>query len=276
MTDLEIQELKSRAGKSIYKSFVRSRSKEDSSGGFRGPCPIHKGKDKTAFSVFKKGGAWMWHCHTECNEGGDVIKFVRKLNDVEFPAALTQIQELLDGRTAPAEPETAEAAESDTPEPWPEWLPWYPTGWQPITQATRDAIAAKRVDHTPGLQAMRDGGVVEAKGKFVAFPCIVSGEVRNLRVLDFTRPKDDWQFWQFRPGPLPGTKICPDTSVLFSPFDLLNIDIFEPVYIVEGQWDCLTMMESGFQTVGLLSAGQPTVSKDALKVLVNAVTVHLN
>lgn len=272
MTDAQIQELKDRAGKSVYKRLVRRQSKEDGKGGFRGVCPIHRGQDATAFSVFKKAGEWKWHCHTECNEGGDVIKFVRRLEGMEFPQALSRLRELLDGAPHTVAPETSEPEtdEPDAIESWPSWLPLYPTEWQPISQNTRDAIAAKRKDYTPGLQVMRGAGVVEAKGKFVAFPCKVGEELRNLRVLDFIKPKEDWVFWQFRPGPAPGTKIPPDTTVVFAPFDLRGVDPFSPLYLVEGQWDALTMKESGFQTVALLNAGQPSIAKDVLKHLETA------
>jgi hypothetical protein len=93
-------------------------------------------------------------------------------------------------------------------------------------------------------------------------------------VLDFTKPKDAWQFWQYRPGPEPGKRIAPDKAILFSPQPLELIDPFEPVFVVEGQWDALTMHEHGYPCVSLLSAGQPTIAPDVLDYLGRAESIY--
>lgn len=50
----------------------------------RGPCPIHRGDNRTAFA---HGDEW-WHCYTRCG-GGDVIALVQAIRGGSFRDALT-------------------------------------------------------------------------------------------------------------------------------------------------------------------------------------------
>ena len=58
---------------------------DKSSDGWRGPCPVHKGEDKTAFHVLPDG-RWC-HCFTQCGRVGDVIALVRALDSLTFKQA---------------------------------------------------------------------------------------------------------------------------------------------------------------------------------------------
>lgn len=50
-----------------------------SGNGWRGACPLHRGDNPIAFSIFTgHDGMQRWHCFTGCNEGGDAIDFVRR------------------------------------------------------------------------------------------------------------------------------------------------------------------------------------------------------
>src|SRR5512138_1474230 len=45
-----------------------------SGGELRGICPLHKGDNPTAFSVYTDPtGHERWRCYTQCNTGGDAI-----------------------------------------------------------------------------------------------------------------------------------------------------------------------------------------------------------
>jgi hypothetical protein len=70
-----IPELLARRGHDLNRSGTR---------GFRGPCPIHKGGNKTAFSVQSDGRGFC--CHS-CGKKGDVIDLVMALDGLSFPAA---------------------------------------------------------------------------------------------------------------------------------------------------------------------------------------------
>lgn len=45
-------------------------------GGYVGTCPIHKGNNKRAFHINERG---LWFCFTKCNEGGDIIDFIKAM-----------------------------------------------------------------------------------------------------------------------------------------------------------------------------------------------------
>lgn len=57
---------------------------------WRGSCPLHHGKDAN-FAVNPDTGHWF--CHSQCQEGGDILDFVRKQQGFDFPAALAHVAE---------------------------------------------------------------------------------------------------------------------------------------------------------------------------------------
>lgn len=71
---------------------------------YMGLCPFHAHKNNTpSFAVWPDTGTWR--CFGQCNEGGDVFKFVMKRDSVDFPEALRMLAALtgvtLKPQTAP-------------------------------------------------------------------------------------------------------------------------------------------------------------------------------
>lgn len=59
---------------------------------WRGPCPLHGGKNKTAFCIFTgDDNRQRWHCYTDCNTGGDAIDFVRRWQNLDFVGAVNYL-----------------------------------------------------------------------------------------------------------------------------------------------------------------------------------------
>ena len=70
----------------IGESGVRLRK---SGRNYTGFCPFHPNKRTPAFVVWPETGTWR--CFGECNEGGDVFKFVMKKDGIDFREALTRL-----------------------------------------------------------------------------------------------------------------------------------------------------------------------------------------
>jgi len=59
-------------------------------------CPLHKGDNPTAFSVYKgDDGHDRWHCHTKCDAGGDAIDFIRRWRGLDFIGAVKYLAEMI-------------------------------------------------------------------------------------------------------------------------------------------------------------------------------------
>jgi DNA primase len=58
---------------------------------FTGFCPFHPNSRTPAFVVFPDSGTWR--CFGQCNEGGDIFKFMMKKEGWDFPEALRALAE---------------------------------------------------------------------------------------------------------------------------------------------------------------------------------------
>ena len=58
---------------------------------YTGFCPFHSNTRTPAFVIWPESGTWR--CFGECNDGGDVFKFVMKKEGIDFKEALTRLAE---------------------------------------------------------------------------------------------------------------------------------------------------------------------------------------
>src|SRR3972149_9884122 len=58
---------------------------------YTGFCPFHDNKRTPAFVIWPETGTWR--CFGQCNEGGDIFKFVMKKEGWDFPEALRRLAE---------------------------------------------------------------------------------------------------------------------------------------------------------------------------------------
>ena len=56
---------------------------------YTGFCPFHDNKHSPAFVVWPETGTWR--CFGQCNEGGDIFKFVMKREGLDFKEALQKL-----------------------------------------------------------------------------------------------------------------------------------------------------------------------------------------
>src|SRR5262245_66140355 len=79
---------------------------------YTGFCPFHDNKHTPAFVVWPETGTWR--CFGECNEGGDIFKFVMKKEGIDFREALARLAARAGVQLpayAPEKPEQREAYE---------------------------------------------------------------------------------------------------------------------------------------------------------------------
>ena len=56
---------------------------------YKGHCPFHDDKKTPSFSVNPEQN--LWHCFG-CDEGGDAIRFIEKIDKVTFPEAVARLR----------------------------------------------------------------------------------------------------------------------------------------------------------------------------------------
>ncbi len=74
-----------------------------------GFCPFHPNSRTPAFVVFPESGTWR--CFGQCNEGGDIFKFVMKKEGWDFGEALRYLAERAGVQLKPPTPEEQAAAD---------------------------------------------------------------------------------------------------------------------------------------------------------------------
>jgi len=78
---------------------------------FTGFCPFHANTRTPAFVVFPETGTWR--CFGECNEGGDIFRFVMKKEGVDFREALKMLADRAGIQLEPLTPQKKERNERE-------------------------------------------------------------------------------------------------------------------------------------------------------------------
>ena len=76
---------------------------------YSGFCPFHSNTRTPAFAVFADSGTWR--CFGQCNDGGDIFKFVMKKENWDFSEALQYLAERAGVQLKPPTPEEQATAE---------------------------------------------------------------------------------------------------------------------------------------------------------------------
>ena len=84
----------------IVSETVKLRRSGKSLSGF---CPFHPNSRTPAFVVFPDSGTWR--CFGQCNEGGDIFKYVMKRDGMDFSQALKYLAERAGVQLTPSSPE---------------------------------------------------------------------------------------------------------------------------------------------------------------------------
>ena len=73
---------------------------------WRGPCPVHCGKDPN-FAVSAETGLAL--CHSQCGRGWDILSLEQELSGLDFPRAKDRVWEILGRPKVPWEERNVQA-----------------------------------------------------------------------------------------------------------------------------------------------------------------------
>ena len=104
----EIEEIKARLD--IVDIVSENVQLKRSGKNYTGFCPFHANTRTPAFVVWPDSGTWR--CFGECNEGGDIFKFVMKRDGVDFSEALRILAEKAGVQLRPPTPQEQAAVET--------------------------------------------------------------------------------------------------------------------------------------------------------------------
>ena len=218
---------------------------------YRIPCPIHNGRDAN-FSVSERDG--LWNCFSVCGRGGSVIDLVSALDRIEPRDAVKKLAQ--DFHVEPAALETlaardyqskiqrfAEFKKVDSVEKTPETT---------MLEVGYRGLSEKTIQHW-GLAKSKDGIYIplfDGRGR----PCGFS-----IRRFD-GKPKYDNAH---------GVGKCLPFGLAQNSSDIIREGF---TYVVEGQFDAITLWQKGYKNVIALM-GSSLTEQQAMLIL--AVTSNL-
>jgi DNA primase len=250
----------------LFDQFKRSANGESLSG----PCPIHKGTNATQFRVSLTKNCW--NCFSGC-EGGNVLDFVAKLENVTLHAAAVKLSEWFDlsaqqppsnrkaehpVREAQAPPADKPAKRSNPP-PADDSTPNKPLGFQLENLDLNHPYLTERgltkesiVDFGLGYcsKGMMTGRIVipihNVEGKVVAYAGRWPGE-----------PTGDAPKYKLPTGFRKSLELFNLDRAIKAPTD-------QPLVIVEGFFDCIKLWQHGVRRVVALMGSSLSPAQEEL------------
>ena len=247
MEDLDA--LKSDPG--VLRVYAKYVSLKRAGNKYVGKCPLPEHSDGSpSFTVFSDMRASCFGCGANLN----IFQLVMKLDNVDFKTAVAKVKAEVGDTSWSAAKAKVESTFRPVAEP-----KIYKTvaldAWGKLEQRLESSPAgitflqeergidfetAKRLRlwyvQDIGLLARAEGAEVSNKG-WIAFPSISDGKVVSVKYRSIVAKRFSRQ-----PG------------MATALFGTEEIDVFEPVYITEGEFDQLSLAQAGFRAVSLPSA----------------------
>lgn len=243
----------------VYGSYVKLRKENDK---WVGICPLHSEKSGS-FVVYAKD--MLYHCFG-CNASGNCIQLVQKMDNISFKDAVEKVKEAVGGKW-----ESQRVAVEQTFRPVVETekkhitlsLDQYKKYEENLktSKPAQEWLKSRGIEmetalrlHTGFVQnlGMRAGQSNQdiAAGGWIAFPCVAGDKVTSVKYRSIVRKAFTKQ-----------------SGMATALYNTDAIDVFEDVYLAEGEVDSITLEQAGFRSVSLASASShPTAEqKDLLK-----------
>ena len=231
--------------------------------GYQGKCPLHS-DSSPSFSVYPD---MRWTCFSGCGSG-NIFQLVEKLENIPFKEAVDFVKKEIG-----SDWESSKEKVDRVFRPVAEVSKVYRTisleAWAKTEAALADSAPAKKYLADRGItyetakklhfgfvqdiKTLANGGGEDICDKgWVALPYIDESVVRMVKFRSIVRK---------RPG---GFARQPNMETCL--FNTNTIDVFEPVYLVEGEYDAAILEQVGFHAVSICSASTyPTAAhKDQL------------
>lgn len=233
----------------IYSQYVKGLKKTGDK--YVGLCPIH-GEKSPSFTVFAD---MRFNCFG-CGAAGNVFQLLEKVDGCDFKTAVEKVKKELGGWfeakekvesvfhpvSEPKVYKTIELEKWQKPEDSlthsEAGLKWL-SSERGIGPGTAQRLHLGYVQNLGNL-AGPDGADIADKG-WVAFPSVEGDKVVSVKYRSIVRKK---------PG---GFARQPGMTTAL--FNTETISSFDPVFVVEGEIDCLTLEQAGFNSVSVPSAG---------------------
>lgn len=225
-----------------------------------GPCPVHGGDNRSAFSVDRERD--LWFCFTRCQAGGDVIDLAWHLSGQSWPRAAHWLQRLAAAPTSPPPFDLAQGPAEGTRstfQPFTRCLPLQ--GSHPFFRALRIHEATLRL-----FEAGAWGG-----GGFLKGTLAVRLHDSDGRPLGYAGRRLDqaaihrWGKWKWPPR-------LPKAQLLWN-WHRVVPDTDAGLIVVEGPWSVMKLWQAGFKNAVALCGAH--ISEPQARLLARATRVTL-
>ena len=214
-----------------------------------GPCPVHGGDNPNAFVISLSKN--IWHCFTQCNAGGDVVKLVRRLDSKTYrqtaaylaslantPKASFRVQQT--HKTKPFRPFTR----SLTLNPSTPWL-----NKKGISSLTAKRFEAGAYDAPGFLNGCIGVRLHDLQGRPIGY----AGRRLHPKHIQL------YGKWKLPPA-------LPKTALLYN-FHRVSSYTHKGLVIVEGPWAVMRLAQLNIPAVALLGIHLSPIQRDLLRTL---------
>jgi DNA primase len=212
-----------------------------------GPCPVHGGDNPNAFVISLSKN--IWHCFTQCNAGGDVVKLVRHLDRKTYRQSAAYLASLVN--TPKASPRVYQTHTTKAFRPFTKSLTLNPsTSWlnkKGITSLTAMRFEAGAYD-APGFL---NGCIGVRLHDLQGHPIGYAGRRLHPKQVQF------YGKWKLPPA-------LPKNQLLYN-FHRLSSYTHKALVIVEGPWAVMRLAQLNIPAVALLGIHLSSTQRDLLR-----------
>jgi hypothetical protein len=239
---------------------------------WRGPCPFHNDSHATNFDVFENQGTLIYKC-LACGVSGSILDLIQKTDNCDLRTAVKIVREFCsDFANARTQVETVfkPLGVPDAPK-----KTYSEESYKALENALKNSPEAISFLQTRGIslavaQRLRCGfradvgklagelGASGAASGWLAFPTL---HARDAKPVSVGRPMDQYSgsVSSLKYRSIKGKYFCKQPGMTTELFNKQTIDMMEPVFLVEGEFDALTLEQAGYKAVSLPNAQyQPT------------------